>query len=190
MSNGTEIRTVPDFTAEEISGETRAPMCGKGLHPRIPENRRSVKRDGVPATVCLLCHRDAQQAYKDRNVAKGLTKQGKRRDTTRYDIGKGVVTHGFARNGSRHYLYSTWVGMKDRCRRRRHPAYHRYGGRGICVWPDWDRSFPAFLSYVLENLGERPEGHSLDRIDPDGNYEPGNIRWADALTQNRNRGSR
>ena len=68
------------------------------------------------------------------------------------------------------------------------PAYHRYGGRGITY------SFvkvKEFRSYILENLGPRPSPqHSLDRIDNDGNYEPGNLRWALPIQQAQNRGER
>jgi hypothetical protein len=69
--------------------------------------------------------------------------------------------------------------MQDRCDRKRHPAYERYGGRGITICDRW-RSFENFLA----DLGERPEGKTLDRIDPDGNYEPSNCRWATWEEQN------
>lgn len=77
----------------------------------------------------------------------------------------------------------TWQSMKQRCLNPNHAAYRHYGGRGILIHPAWIRSFEAFYAYV----GDRPSpNHSLDRIDNDGNYEPGNVRWATIVQQNNN----
>lgn len=79
--------------------------------------------------------------------------------------------------------YESWCHMKDRCGNPRNHAYAYYGGRGISVCDRWQTSFEAFVA----DLGERPLGLSLDRIDNDGNYEPGNCRWATPSEQNNNR---
>ena len=79
--------------------------------------------------------------------------------------------------------YQAWHSMKDRCLRPTHKQYHRYGGRGITVCDEWQSSFQSFYDHV----GSRPgRGYSLDRIDNDKGYEPGNVRWATTRQQNRN----
>lgn len=78
-------------------------------------------------------------------------------------------------------LYRAWEAMRDRCRRK-----PRYVERGITVCQQWADSFEAFRDYVNANLGARPQGHTIDRIENDLGYQPGNIRWADPTTQQRN----
>jgi hypothetical protein len=80
--------------------------------------------------------------------------------------------------------YMTWSNMKDRCHNTKSEFYYMYGGRGITVCPQWQHSFEVFLS----DVGLRPSSdHSLDRINPDGNYEPGNVRWLSPEGQANNR---
>jgi len=81
-----------------------------------------------------------------------------------------------------HPLYVVWRKMRERCLSKTCKDYKNYGGRGITICSRWD-SFEAFV----EDMGERPEGLTLDRIDSNGNYEPSNCRWADRTTQNINR---
>jgi len=77
--------------------------------------------------------------------------------------------------------------MKQRCLNKHSKDYEHYGARGISVYQPWSDSYEEFRDYVHEHLGPRPQGRSLDRINNDGNYEPGNIRWATLSEQNSNR---
>lgn len=95
------------------------------------------------------------------------------------------VKHGATTHTSKSKEYAAWVDMKRRCFNTASPNYARYGGRGITMCTEWVDDFAAFL----EHIGPAPEGKrmSVDRIDNDGNYEPGNVRWATPSEQVKNR---
>lgn len=91
-------------------------------------------------------------------------------------------------HGMRHTkVYHTWLDIKNRCHNHRNKSYKNYGGRGIAVCDEWRNSFIPFYQYVsaLPHFGEN--GYSIDRINNDGNYEPGNVRWATIRTQSLNK---
>lgn len=102
-----------------------------------------------------------------------------------------TLEHGHAARGKIDPLHRIWRQMIQRCENPKDKRYARYGGRGIKVCQRWKDSFAAFL----EDVGPRPEGkgeggralYSIDRIENDGNYEPGNVRWATTKTQAGNR---
>jgi hypothetical protein len=140
-----------------------------GWHP-LPSGKR------MPVWRCVCdCGREvkAKKPY----LTSGDTKScGCLRSET---TGRLKLSHGLSHSGS---TYDIWVLMRQRCNNPLANGYRYYGGRGIKVCQRWG-SYEAFLS----DMGKRPDGLTLDREDPEGDYEPGNCRWATWQTQNTNK---
>lgn len=111
-----------------------------------------------------------------------------------YNLGKGTnscgclagknIKHGETKFDTFSKEYRAWVSIKRRCFYKPAVDYKYYGGRGISVAPEWVKSYESFLKHI----GRAPSTeHSIDRINVNGNYEPGNVRWATRKEQAKNK---
>jgi len=196
----------PSETERTLPSDRLCEGCGSSLTDRRPharycsarcrtQARRDAQNQRIGAHLDTLA-KVVDELLAELGVRNGLTsasaEQGTVADAERKRTTRNV-RHGDARKHSEyHYLYQTWMNMKRRCYNPTHAGYQRYGGRRIIVCAEWRNSYEVFRAYVLSNLGHRPRGRSLDRIDNNGNYAPGNIRWATRSEQccNQRRGSR
>lgn len=134
---------------------------------------------GVIRWVCL-CECGEETTAQANNLRSGNTRScGCLGRESSVINGKANKKHGYAHTRT----YQSWRAMKKRCYLPQNPSYARYGGRGIRVCKRWFYSFEAFLA----DMGERPPGTSLDRINNDDHYKPSNCRWATPKEQSANR---
>lgn len=98
-------------------------------------------------------------------------------------VGKANAIHGM--EGTK--IYHVWRGIKNRCLNPNSDHYKSYGGRGILMCDEWKNNFQAFYDYVSKLAHFNEENYTIDRIDVNGNYAPGNVKWSTSKEQARNR---
>lgn len=96
------------------------------------------------------------------------------------------VRHGHRKRTGTSSLYNILSNIKKRCYDESCKAYPDYGGRGIRLWSPW-HDYGKFITDILNSIGNRPSGCTLDRIDNNKNYEPGNVKWSTRTEQNSNK---
>ena len=166
--------------AQLLSGKTRSCGCLKReLSAETTRSERFAQWRQSPENRQHLMDVNMWSTPEGRAVMLGVNQSAEHRERAAAQM----TVHGL----EKHPLYNTWSGMMHRCYNDRRENFKWYGGRGIRVCPEW-HDVAAFIAWIEANLGPRSDGMTLDRHpDPDGNYEPGNVRWATRVQQARNR---
>jgi hypothetical protein len=150
--------------------------------------------DGIASDSQPLCRCECgtEKRLLARNLRRGLSRTC---GCSRYAVVMAAAAANRTHGLSKHPLYLTWYNMVYRCHGPKALEYADWGGRGIAVYEPWRSDVAAFIDWIEVNIGPRPAGrylsgqpfYTIDRIDVDGNYVPGNLRWADKKTQAENR---
>lgn len=163
--------------------DSRADLTRRVFGRLVAVERAGLSRDKRPLWRCA-CTCGNESVAVAKNLLTGNTRSCG--CFSRELAGNRTRTHGATvagRGGRPSSEYQTWQSMKDRCHNQNDTNFALYGGRGITVCDEWRHDFAAFLAHV----GPKPSPrHSIDRIDNDRGYEPGNVRWATQRVQCRN----
>ena len=174
-----------------IRGEPRPYLPGHKKNKQGPLNQgerfgrltvdRYYHRPVSSSWIDVTCDCGTRKQVRLSNLKNNTRSCGCLRDEQTAERGRASARHGHLSGGKASPTYNSFQAMKSRCQNPNDPTYRSYGGRGITVCEEW-QSFDGFL----DDMGTRPDGMTLDRIDPDGNYEPKNCRWSTPKEQQRN----
>lgn len=152
-------------------------VFGRLVVESVAANNEGRGRGGITATCHCKCGKSVEVLA--RSLASGR-KASCGCAASFLSMGERARTHGLTGDP----VFNIWKGIKKRCYNKSCDAFRYYGARGIRIADEWLTDFPAFLAHV----GPRPSlEHSIERIDNDRNYEPGNVRWATRIEQGRNK---
>ena len=155
-------------------------IFGKWTIVEETENRILPSKQKMRQFICI-CECNNQSIVSLPNLQSGKSKSC---GCLQKEIAKNLAIKKFTKhNNYKNKLYQTWSDMKQRCLNKNNKHYKDYGGRGIKVCNRWLNSFENFL----QDMGQKPNGYSLDRINNNGNYEPSNCRWGTPIQQIHNR---
>lgn len=159
---------------EAIVGRRYGRLVAQSFEGRDPKGNATFK--------CLCdCGNSCLSKFSDLNGGKTVSCKCYIKDVTRARSTK----HGQGTRSGRTKKYQAFLQMHDRCRNPNNPQWKDWGGRGISVWCGWD----TFEAFDLDVAKPPSSLHTLDRINTNGNYEPGNVQWSTRKEQNRNQRS-
>jgi hypothetical protein len=167
---------------KEIVGKLRAKdITGQRFGRLVVLHRMEERRNGK---VVWCCRCDCGRTV---GVTSGALAQTRSCGCLRREqVAERNYRHGGAIRNNSSPLYVCWYDIKTRCFNQKSRAFRNYGERGISMAPEWIEDFQAFQTYISDTLGPRPKDYSIDRIENNEGYYPGNLKWSTSSEQKHN----